>query len=68
MTQSHVRVSFSSQLPYSSNPFYYTVNFVTLAGTGPDTCWIIRYSRLADSTYTDLSYHILFFVTAAQIT
>jgi len=26
-----------------------------LATTGPDRCWIIKYSRLSHSTYTDLS-------------
>jgi hypothetical protein len=62
MTQSQVRVSFSNLLAYSSNPFYYTVNSVTLVYTGLDMCWIIRHSRLADSTYTHLSSYIKFFV------
>jgi len=46
MTHSQVTVSFSNQLPYCANPFYYTVNSVTLACTGPDMCWINRHSRL----------------------
>ena len=39
-------------------------NSFNLAPMGLDSCKIVKYSGLSDSTYTDLSYYRYFFVTA----
>jgi hypothetical protein len=54
------------------NEVYYRVkiikkvqqNSVNLTCIGPDRCQIIGYSKLSDSTYTNLSCYVQFFVTA----